>query len=131
MADSVRTTGHRRSGVRRGVILFATGALVVGGLTVAAAPAAQAASAPGAPGALSHFDLARKDCLGTARNTTSKVWYTVAGRRAVRRLLPDHRQHQRRDPAVRRHRRLDVHRSADARHDLHGRALDDRGWPAA
>jgi glucan 1,4-alpha-glucosidase len=33
----------------------------------------------GAPGALSHFDLARKDCLGTARNTTSKVWYTVAG----------------------------------------------------
>ena len=35
--------------------------------------------APGGPGALSHFDLARKDCLGTARNTTSKVWYTVAG----------------------------------------------------
>jgi glucan 1,4-alpha-glucosidase len=28
---------------------------------------------------LSHFDLARKDCLGTARNTSSKVWYTVAG----------------------------------------------------
>jgi glucan 1,4-alpha-glucosidase len=35
--------------------------------------------APGAPGALSHFDLARKDCLGTARNTGSKIWYTVAG----------------------------------------------------
>jgi glucan 1,4-alpha-glucosidase len=35
--------------------------------------------APGGPGALSHFDLARKDCLGTALNTTSKVWYTVAG----------------------------------------------------
>src|SRR5579872_653837 len=34
--------------------------------------------APGGPGALSHFDLARKDCLGTARNTTSKVWYTIA-----------------------------------------------------
>jgi glucan 1,4-alpha-glucosidase len=31
-----------------------------------------------ATGALSHFDLARKDCLGTARNTASKVWYTVA-----------------------------------------------------
>jgi glucan 1,4-alpha-glucosidase len=29
-------------------------------------------------GAISHFDLARKDCLGTARNTTSKVWYTIA-----------------------------------------------------
>jgi glucan 1,4-alpha-glucosidase len=36
------------------------------------------AGAPGWPGALSHFGLARKDCLGTARNTTSKVWYTVA-----------------------------------------------------
>jgi len=34
--------------------------------------------AAGAPGAASYFDLARKDCLGTARNTTSKVWYTVA-----------------------------------------------------
>ena len=44
------------------------------------APAAGAA-APGAldgPGALSHFDLARKDCLGTARNTTSRVWFTLA-----------------------------------------------------
>ena len=29
-------------------------------------------------GRVSHFDLARKDCLGTARNTTSKVWFTVA-----------------------------------------------------
>ncbi len=27
---------------------------------------------------MSHFDLARKDCLGTARNGTSKVWFTVA-----------------------------------------------------
>src|SRR5947207_11028049 len=34
--------------------------------------------APDGPGALSHFDLARKDCLGTARNTTSKVWFTIA-----------------------------------------------------
>ena len=28
---------------------------------------------------MSHFGLARKDCVGTARNTTSKVWFTVAG----------------------------------------------------
>src|SRR5712691_2068911 len=35
-------------------------------------------TAPGGPGTLSHFDLARKDCLGTARNTTSKVWFTIA-----------------------------------------------------
>ena len=37
-----------------------------------------AVTAPGAPGATSFFDLARKDCVGTARNTGSKVWYTVA-----------------------------------------------------
>lgn len=44
----------------------------------AAAPTAAADAAPGAPGSLSHFDEARKDCLGTARDTTSKIWYTVA-----------------------------------------------------
>jgi glucoamylase len=36
------------------------------------------ASAPDGPGAQAFFDLARKDCVGTARNTTSKVWFTVA-----------------------------------------------------
>jgi glucoamylase len=41
-------------------------------------PAEPAQSAPGGPGTESYFDLARKDCVGTARNTTSKVWYTVA-----------------------------------------------------
>jgi glucoamylase len=47
----------------------------------ATAPGATApgATAPGAPGALSHFDLARKDCLGTSAGRASKVWYTVAG----------------------------------------------------
>jgi glucan 1,4-alpha-glucosidase len=40
--------------------------------------AAAGATTTDGPGALSHFDLARKDCVGTARNTTSKVWYTVA-----------------------------------------------------
>ncbi len=61
--------------------------LAAAGLLVVAAPAStlgQAQQAPATvagdgPGALSHFDLARKDCFGTARNTTSKVWYTVAG----------------------------------------------------
>src|SRR3954453_4344405 len=47
-------------------------------IAAVAPAAAQAAPAPGAPGALSHFDLARKDCVGTARNTTSRVWFTVA-----------------------------------------------------
>ena len=51
--------------------------------TVAGQPAA---TAPGGPGAMSFFDLARKDCLGTARNTGSKAWYTVAG--GVRRSQP-------------------------------------------
>src|SRR4051794_39662328 len=55
---------------RMGVAGFVLAAL-------AAAPA-QAAPPPGAPGAMSHFDLARKDCVGTARNTTSRVWFTVA-----------------------------------------------------
>jgi glucoamylase len=47
----------------------------------AAAPRATAPSgqAPGGPGAQSYLDVARKDCFGTARNTTSKVWFTVAG----------------------------------------------------
>ena len=48
-------------------------------MPVSGQAAAAQTFAPGSPGALSHFDLARKDCLGTARNTTSKVWYTVAG----------------------------------------------------
>ena len=45
----------------------------------AAATAGTAATAPGAPGAPSYFDLARKDCVGTAAAQGSKVWYTVAG----------------------------------------------------
>ncbi|GCE17695.1 glucodextranase DOMON-like domain-containing protein [Dictyobacter kobayashii] len=40
--------------------------------------AATSSAAPGGPGDLSYFDLARKDCVGTARNTTSKVWFTLA-----------------------------------------------------
>ncbi|ALG13192.1 glucodextranase DOMON-like domain-containing protein [Kibdelosporangium phytohabitans] len=54
---------------RFGVLL----ALTLGVMCVT--PTAQAQTGPGA---LSHFGLARKDCVGTARNTTSKVWFTVA-----------------------------------------------------
>ncbi len=59
-------------------------AVSVGGVASAAsgrhtaAEPASAGSAPGSPGSESYFDLARKDCVGTARNTTSKVWFTVA-----------------------------------------------------
>jgi glucoamylase len=59
---------------------LAAACLVIAALGPVSSYAAPAPSfAPGGPGALSHFDLARKDCLGTANNTTSKVWYTVAG----------------------------------------------------
>ena len=34
--------------------------------------------ATGAPGAASYYDEARKDCVGTAADQSSKVWYTVA-----------------------------------------------------
>jgi glucoamylase len=62
----------------RAVLTGLAGLLLV---PVVAAPPAQAAPTAvvaGAPGALSHYDVARKDCVGTARNSTSKVWYTVA-----------------------------------------------------
>ena len=39
---------------------------------------ALATPATDGPGAVSHFDLARKDCFGTARNRGSKVWFTLA-----------------------------------------------------
>src|SRR5512143_932064 len=45
---------------------------------IASASPASAGAAPDGPGALSHYDLARKDCVGTARNTSSRVWFTVA-----------------------------------------------------
>ena len=53
-------------------LLLASLGLLIG------APSSLAAPAADGPGALSHFDLARKDCVGTARNRTSKVWFTVA-----------------------------------------------------
>jgi glucoamylase len=43
-----------------------------------AAPAKSTTVAPGSPGAESFFDLARKDCVGMARNQTSKIWFTIA-----------------------------------------------------
>ena len=60
------------------MLSFALAAAGPAGATSTAA-GLPAVAAPGGPGTMSYFDLARKDCLGTARNTTSKVWYTVAG----------------------------------------------------
>ncbi|MFZ0974048.1 MAG: glycoside hydrolase family 15 protein [Solirubrobacteraceae bacterium] len=50
----------------------------IGGAVSKASQGAAAQAAPGGPGAQSYLDLARKDCFGTARNSTSKVWFTVA-----------------------------------------------------
>jgi glucoamylase len=36
------------------------------------------ADAAGGPGAMSYYDEARKDCVGTAAGSASKAWYTVA-----------------------------------------------------
>ena len=67
----------------RGFTTLVAGAAITAGLAVAtpAAVAATtaggtAATAAGAPGAPSYFDLARKDCVGTAAAQGSKVWYT-------------------------------------------------------
>jgi glucoamylase len=89
------TTSLRKAAVRRGrpgwlagVLPLATvlaiavtpGAAGSASTVVAASwrPAA-AGAAPGGPGAASYLGVARKDCFGTARNRTSKVWFTVAG----------------------------------------------------
>ena len=75
--------GQRRPGA---LVATVTAALLLTAPGLAAAPASASAvgspaasgSAPGGPGAQSYLDLARKDCFGTARDTTSKVWFTVA-----------------------------------------------------
>jgi glucoamylase len=69
--------GHRFTPLAVSTVLAA--ALAVTIPAASAATAAAATVAPGAPGASSYFDLARKDCLGTAAGQGSKVWYTVAG----------------------------------------------------
>ena len=52
--------------------------MILAAMLVTATPAVAASATPGAPGVTAYFDTGRKDCLGTARNTRSKVWYTVA-----------------------------------------------------
>ncbi|HEX2903506.1 MAG TPA: glucodextranase DOMON-like domain-containing protein [Jatrophihabitans sp.] len=56
-----------------------TAAALAAAVPASAEPRAASGQAPGAPGVTSYFDLARKDCVGTAANTRSKVWFTVAG----------------------------------------------------
>ncbi|MEO8264585.1 MAG: glucodextranase DOMON-like domain-containing protein [Ilumatobacteraceae bacterium] len=76
MRSSRRPAGH--PGRHRWSLLIAAALVVLGLPTISTSPVLAAPATDG-PGALSHFDLARKDCLGTSRTTSSKVWFTVAG----------------------------------------------------
>jgi glucoamylase len=64
---------RRRNAIGAGSLVAFLAALT---FTVGAAGAPS--SAPDGPGAQSYLDLARKDCFGTARDRTSKVWYSIA-----------------------------------------------------
>ena len=61
-----------------GCATFGAGSAAAAGSAAETAQSTPTATAPDSPGSESYFDLARKDCVGTARNTTSKVWFTVA-----------------------------------------------------
>ena len=52
------------------------------------APTASGGPATGGPGAASYYDLARKDCLGTARNTKSGITGSFPIRTPISAPLP-------------------------------------------
>jgi glucoamylase len=67
--------------IRRRVFLpavVAALALASIGFSSVGASANSDVPATGGPGTPSHQDQSRKDCVGTARDTTSKIWFTVA-----------------------------------------------------
>ncbi len=69
----------KRSRLGKAVTLASAAALVIS-LGIVASPAlasATSGSAPGAPGATSDWVPGDKDGFGTARGTSSKVWYTL------------------------------------------------------
>ena len=70
---------HRFTALLAGATLIGSGLVVTAPAYAGTASATQASAAPGAPGAASYFDLARKDCVGTAADRDSRAWYTVAG----------------------------------------------------
>ncbi len=70
---------HRFTTLAIGTTTLLAALAVPAARAVTAAPAQPGVIAPGGPGAQSYFDLARKDCVGTAVGSGSKVWYTVAG----------------------------------------------------
>ena len=79
MSGKTIASGAMRRGLGALGCALAAAALSAAALTTSTAAAAPTGQAPGGPGAQSYLGAARKDCFGTARNTTSKVWFTVAG----------------------------------------------------
>jgi glucoamylase len=79
MGDLGMVRRHRFMALLAGATLLGSGLAVTAPAYAGTADVTQASAAPGAPGAASYFDLARKDCVGTAADRGSKVWYTVAG----------------------------------------------------
>ncbi len=72
---SYRLTWRWRMGASGALILLVLLASFITHTVAASAAGAQAADGPGST---AYFDLARKDCLGTAQNSGSKVWFTLA-----------------------------------------------------
>ena len=67
-----------RTRTRSIVSVASTGVLVVALGTGMASPVlASGGEAPGAPGKAANWDRGDKDGFGTARGTSSKVWYTL------------------------------------------------------
>jgi glucoamylase len=79
MGHSVVLRRHRFTVLVASAATIAALAVPASASAAGAAAAAPGVVAPGGPGTASYFDLARKDCLGTAADRGSKVWYTVAG----------------------------------------------------
>ena len=66
-----------RSQIRKALGLGSAAVLVAAALATASPVLAASREAPGAPGAASDWVTGDKDGFGTARGTTSKVWYTL------------------------------------------------------
>jgi glucoamylase len=84
--------------IRKGVTLGSAAALVIALGTVASPAVASGRSgeAPGAPGAASDWVTGDKDGFGTARGTSSKVWYTLNNGELSEIYYPHrHAQHER------------------------------------
>src|SRR5579884_3490356 len=76
--DALSGEEQKMGMARRAGVSAIIAALMLSAAAKTGGPVLAAGVAPDGPGTPSFFDLARKDCVGTAQNTTSKVWYTVA-----------------------------------------------------